>query len=275
MTALPCPAAAAQEADAPLPTLLVPGLVAERGIEESLIRLLNELLLTEFSQSKEYKVIGASDIAAMLQQETQKQLMGCSDNSCFAEIAGAMGAEFVAHSNLGRVGGYYLINVKILDAASGAVVRRSSRQVEGVEQQLLTAVKDGVAEALGHEVGPEDVVVRQRIRLEPLPSRTGPILLGVLGAIGVGVGVGFGVKAKGYYSNVSNPSFIGAQQQIAPGRSAQTFANAGFALGTTAALSGLLWWLLNEKPWAEPAGAQKPPGKQPDITVWLPSGGMR
>ena len=45
------------------PKLVVMKLVAERGIDESLVRLLNELLLAEFSGMGSYEVLGESDAA--------------------------------------------------------------------------------------------------------------------------------------------------------------------------------------------------------------------
>jgi hypothetical protein len=49
--------------------LAVMKLEAERGIDEGLVKLLNELLLTEFVETGKYEVIGSSDIKSILQLE--------------------------------------------------------------------------------------------------------------------------------------------------------------------------------------------------------------
>jgi len=58
------------------PTLVDLDLVSERGIDEGVIRLLNELLFSELTESGLYKVVDGSDIQAMLKTEQRKQLLG-------------------------------------------------------------------------------------------------------------------------------------------------------------------------------------------------------
>ena len=137
----PPPAQATQE----LPTLVVLNLVAEHGIDEGKVRLLNELLLTEFGRRAHYRVMGGSDIEAMLSLEMQKQLTGCTDTECLADIGGALGADFLAISNVGRVGDYYLFNVKIINVRTSEVMERWSEQVKGVEGKLMMALRRSVA----------------------------------------------------------------------------------------------------------------------------------
>jgi len=51
-------AVAARAEPAAPATLVVLELVAERGLDEGTVRLLNELLLTEFARNGRYKVVG-------------------------------------------------------------------------------------------------------------------------------------------------------------------------------------------------------------------------
>lgn len=41
--------------------------------------------------------------------------MGCGDSSCLAEIAGAMGAEFVVFGDVGKLGETFVINLNLFD----------------------------------------------------------------------------------------------------------------------------------------------------------------
>jgi len=126
------------------PTLVVLDMVSERGIDDGVIRLLNELVLSEFTDSGLYKVIGGSDIKAMLSNENARQLMGCTDTSCLAEIGGALGGDFLALSSIGRIGDYYLLNVKILNVNTAEVIQRRSTQVEDIENRLMSAVRESI-----------------------------------------------------------------------------------------------------------------------------------
>jgi hypothetical protein len=79
-------------------------LKAERGLDEGLVKLLNELLLTEFGRSGEYEVIGGSDLLSLLQLEEKKQAMDCDDIGCLSELGGALGVDKLAAANIGKIG---------------------------------------------------------------------------------------------------------------------------------------------------------------------------
>jgi len=254
---------AAPVAAAPKPKMVVLDLVAERGIEDAVVRLLNELLLTEFAKSRQYEILGGSDVRAILDVESQKAVMGCDDATCLAEIGGALGADFLAASNIGRIGDYYLLNVKILDVRSARVVKRWSEQVEGLENKLMAAVRTTVA-AVGEEEpgGSEDNKTSETIVALSVPTETEteavaeseasslhtpgllPITLWAAGGAAIITGVIFGVKAKSHFDNASNPDFDGGAHELEPGRTAQVVANVSYGVGGAALAAGVLTWLL-------------------------------
>ncbi len=129
----------------PAPRLLVTELEAEGEVDPALVRLLGELLLSELGKAGVHQVIGGSDIRAMLTAEQQRQLAGCDEGSCLSELGGALGAELLASSQIGKVGDFYLLNLKILDVQRAAIVARWSEQVADDENALLEAIRRAVA----------------------------------------------------------------------------------------------------------------------------------
>jgi hypothetical protein len=249
-------------------TLVVMNLVAERGIDEALIRLLNELLLTQFTQTGNYAVIGGSDVQAIISTEAQRQaVMGCTDVACLAELGGALGADLLAVSNIGRIGDFYLLNVKILNVKTASVVRRWSEQVQGLENQLMLAVRKSVAKVSGVELSADGSM--EVIDASPgdgggptvgatasagfsigTPELAPIILWGVGGAV-LATGIIFGVQASSHFDNATNPEFIGAQHEIGKGETSQVLANVSFGVGAAAMVAGLGVWLF--------AGGSEPP----------------
>ena len=69
-----CASSRADE-EQPKPAMVVLALVAEHGIAEGIVRLLNELMLTQMARTDRYSVIGSSDIQAMLSNEQHKHCM--------------------------------------------------------------------------------------------------------------------------------------------------------------------------------------------------------
>ena len=64
------------------------------GLSENAARNLTQVLSVELKRIQGASVIGKEDIAAMLDLEGQKQVLGCDSNtSCLAEIGGALGVD--------------------------------------------------------------------------------------------------------------------------------------------------------------------------------------
>jgi hypothetical protein len=129
--------------------IAVLNLKLERGLDEGLVKLLNELLLTEFQRTGKFKVIGGSDLESMLKLEHKKQMLQCNDTVCLAEIGGALGVEKLAVANIGKIGSLFLVNVKILDVRKAEVEARVSYKVKGIEDKLVRAITNSVRELVG------------------------------------------------------------------------------------------------------------------------------
>ena len=137
-------------AEAPQHTkLAVMDIRAERGMDPSLVRLLNEVLLASFQTQGEYETIGSSDIAAMLTLEEEKiKLTGCADDACLAEIGGALGVDLLAVASAGRVGKLSVLTLKLVDVKRARVLARVVEEVEAEEEQLLSAVRRAVSSVI-------------------------------------------------------------------------------------------------------------------------------
>ncbi len=194
----------------PLPRIVITEMAAEHGIDPGVVRLLNELMLTQFQKSGRYTVIGSSDISAMLQAEQRNQLLACTETSCLAEMGGALGADLIAHASIGAVGDFYLINIKIIDVRRAVVVERVSREVDALENQLIAAMRSSVVEVTTGEAPkpPAPKPAPAALPDEPSEPATGPssdalsglawTAAGIAGGatlIAAAVGVGFGTLA--------------------------------------------------------------------------------
>ena len=173
------------------PTIVVTPIAAQRNVDEGLVNLLGELMLTELDKQDEYEIIGYSDIQAMMDNESNKQMLGCDGTSCLAELGEAMGAGLLIHANLGKIGASYLLNVKLIDVTKASVRKRLTRQVSGEEQELIEEMRVAVAELMS--VPPPEP-------LPPPPSEGGPVLPtmmlisgGSIAVIAAGAGTLFGV----------------------------------------------------------------------------------
>src|SRR5262249_37444764 len=148
------------------------------------------------------------DISAALGAERQKQLMGCTESSCLAELGGAMGADYLVRGSASALDQDTALSLSLL-APQGTVLSQVRTRVPGHSSSALVSALE---EQVPRLVDP----VREPLHLaparakpagglveapppEPAPSsgvgRTvGKVLLGV-GAAGVVAGAGLSVYA--------------------------------------------------------------------------------
>jgi TolB-like protein len=100
---------------------------------------IGEAMTQELSRRGFFEVISSSDIRTLLGVERQKQLMGCGDSNCTAELSGALGARFVLQATLTRLGDSLQLSLQMLDSDKAQSVARSVRLAKDTRQlaQLL------------------------------------------------------------------------------------------------------------------------------------------
>ncbi len=135
---------AAAVAEGERPAVAVMEFASKGGVTQEQMDALGELLANDIRGLDCFKVIGKSDIQAVLQYEEKKALAGCTDDSCIAEIGGALGAQYVVVGSVSLFGETYLLNLKVLDVTKISVIKGVSEKVRGGEDALLDATSAAV-----------------------------------------------------------------------------------------------------------------------------------
>lgn len=118
------------------PRLLVMDLQAN-GVDSGTVKTVQGLLVDTIAAQKTYDVLSGNDIRRVLEAEANKALLGCSDDSCMAEVAGAMGAERVVYGSLGKLGDMYVVQLALFDSTEVKVLRRAN-----IKEPELTQIPD-------------------------------------------------------------------------------------------------------------------------------------
>jgi TolB-like protein len=184
-------------ADAEPPSVAVLPLEAKVGVSADVADLLTSHLTNLLRDAGAFsRVVGTREIEAVIGFERQRELMACNSTSCLAQMAGALGVDFIVTGTAGRLGASWLLNVSLVDVRSGQVRASVSRPVTSETEEGLLAVLPGVASqvlqkaglvAAGQEVAAAArTVVPSPSRPGDGPARTGG---GVLGKVVSGAGV--------------------------------------------------------------------------------------
>jgi hypothetical protein len=148
------------------------------GVEPELIPTLTEILTVEIDSIGKHKVIAGRDIQSMLGFEKQKDLVGCTDASCLAEIGGALGVEMLVVGHIGKVGSTYVVNIKLINIRKAETESRVYETVRGEVDTLIESVRSAAHKLLASAAGelapkvaaPQPVPAPPVVAQAPTPS---------------------------------------------------------------------------------------------------------
>lgn len=188
-------------------------------------------------------VVRESDIASLLGLERQKQLLGCAESSCGAELAGALGVDGLMRTNIARVGTGFVVGVTVLDAKQGTPIATFSGRPPDEAKLLdfLAATADALAfKLLGGETKPIAAETDRGSAWVVSAITTGALLVAGSALVGVAgseeQALRTGTLPATQYEDVASARLAG-QNHYALGLT--LFGAAGLAAVTTATLFAL------------------------------------
>lgn len=124
---------------------------------------LGAVIAEEAARVKGYSLLAAADVRAVLDQEANKQLLGCDATGCLAELADALDADLVVASQLVESpdDGAPLLTLTLVNSRAVVVMNRTSDVWRGPEDRLRDVVRTAT----------------QRLLFEPEQRGTGAIII--------------------------------------------------------------------------------------------------
>jgi hypothetical protein len=191
-------------------------------------------------------VTSPREVATVLGMERQKQLLGCEESSCVAEIANALGVDGLVLGDIAMLGSSYQVNLKVIEAQSGKKLATFSAMVSS-EAEVVTTITEAVEKlandvsgALGRPLGvkkggPKPVTPVRLAKYWWAPA--------ILAAVGVGLTVVGAVNAADAKNHLLNDPFTtDLHTYVDQGNLMQTleFVGIGVAAAGVIAMAGFL-----------------------------------
>lgn len=197
-------------------------LEAATGMDTKTAQLLTDVITAEVAKRTDIKVIGASEVRNLISFEQQRSMLGCTENSCLAEIGAALGVDAIVSGSIGQLGASSILNLSLVDIKNTSVLGRASETVEGSPEQLLPLIPFVVGTTMQGIPGGPPPPPRPVQQTKASATKAGaasqptdgekedgggpgslPRRLAGLGVVGLGavvllVGVGLGVASLGY-----------------------------------------------------------------------------
>ena len=231
----------------PRPGVAALDLEVIEGVSAGVGKLLNQVMMQRLTNSERFSsILGMGDIREMIDLESQKQALGCEQESCLAELGGALGVPLLIVPSLGKLGGVYLLALKINDVENAKVSVRTSRELRD-EAELMSAMKSMVDEALMRHFDPQGWAAAQaakKVVAAPAKSSMGKLVgLSLIGLGAAAAGVGHFVlytPAKDQFEETNSEADLDAFDQAIGQANVALGAGVGLAL-----TGGVSWWLLD------------------------------
>ena len=145
-------------------------LPAGEGVSEKSALAITEAITGEVRRVPGVQLITEQEITSLLGLERQKGLLGCADESCMAELGGALGVDRLVTGNINKVGETWLFNLKLADVKKARVVAQADRRLrKAAIDDLLEQIPAMVTELFGAAPAPGPVRTVEPAKAEPAP----------------------------------------------------------------------------------------------------------
>ena len=146
--------------------IMVWKLQANKGVDEADVNLISNFVTNQVAKYSGAKVISEADIHTILKGEESRQQCGAEDTSCVAEIGAALGVPEAVSGDIGKIGSYWMLNLRRINVRSAEVIGRSSRNIQGNVDRLIEVLPGAVAELFGKE-SPQPVTAAPLEKTKP------------------------------------------------------------------------------------------------------------
>lgn len=171
------------------------------GIPERTARIVADNLVAELRKLDGVSVVGMSEVRAMLAAEADRQTMNCSESSCLAEVADALGADILITGRIAVLDGATVLSVRRIEQMKAAVTGTIEERLAGDGGNELLAAVGPTVEKLFPDIalkaGATRGVPKEKalvLNPPPLPPWSTLGVAGVAVAV-VGMGVALGALA--------------------------------------------------------------------------------
>ncbi len=125
-------------------------LSGEAGVDPASARLLTDFLVSELSNRPQLQVFGQSDLESLLKVAREQKNLECNTDAdaCLAEVAGAMGAQWLVGGTVGLLGDRLVVSIRLTDTRHHQMLGHVSEQTRGGTEALLGVIRELVPKLL-------------------------------------------------------------------------------------------------------------------------------
>ena len=125
------------------------------AISETDAAFLTERLNIELQRTGFYDVLEREKMSEILKEQGFQQTGACDETACLVEVGRLLAVEKMIGGSVGKVGGIFSAQVRLIDLKTGMVEKTATRDYKGELDYLLTVGMRETAEELSGKIGPQ------------------------------------------------------------------------------------------------------------------------
>ncbi len=125
------------------------------AISDADARFLTERLTIELQRAGSYDVMERDRMQEILKEQGFQQTGACDETACLVEAGRLLPVEKMIGGSVGKVGGVYAAQVRLIDLKTGKVEKTATRDYQGELDYLLTVGMRETAQELAGTLAPQ------------------------------------------------------------------------------------------------------------------------
>ncbi|OGS37528.1 MAG: hypothetical protein A2293_12790 [Elusimicrobia bacterium RIFOXYB2_FULL_49_7] len=147
-----------------------------RGLAEGEASTLTDALRSYLIETRAFRVMERGKMDLILKEQGFQQSGACTDEACLVEMGQLLGVNHLVTGSIGKVGGTYSVNIRMINVVNGEIVRTANKFYKGEIDGLLTQVIPQIAQDFaatengGQTVKPQTVESDASKTASPTPA---------------------------------------------------------------------------------------------------------
>jgi hypothetical protein len=142
-----------------------------KNVSQQDAAIITDKLRSEIIKSKKFGVFERERMNEILKEQGFQQSGVCSSEDCAAQAGNIIGVSRMVVGSIGRVGGSYLIAVRMIDVETGKILRNVDGEFKGTIEDALTSEISAVAQKL---LAARDMASGTKKKTTGVPGNFGP-----------------------------------------------------------------------------------------------------
>ncbi|MFC1628277.1 CsgG/HfaB family protein [Gemmatimonadota bacterium] len=112
------------------------------GVEDGEVRAISERFRTYLGRTGIFAVIERNQMESIMTEMGFQASGACNTDECVVQVGQVLGASKMVAGSVSKVGNLYSLQIRMIDIATSRIENPLFKDVNGVEEVLLTATKD-------------------------------------------------------------------------------------------------------------------------------------